>query len=360
MPIDISELLLFAKKEGASDLHLSSGEPPIIRVDGDIRKVDAPPMAKEDVHTLLYDILNDRQRKIFEEKHELDLSFNFKGVGRFRVNVFVQSRGEAIVFRVIPDKIPALESLGLPPIVKELTNRLRGLILVTGPTGSGKSTTLASMLEHLNQRERLHIITIEDPIEFTYEPKNCLINQRELGPHTYSFAAALKAAMREDPDVILVGEMRDLETISLAMTAVETGHLVFATLHTSGAARSVNRIVDVFPPSQQAQIRTVFSEAVTAVISQLLFKRKGGKGRVSAVEVMVGIPAIRNLIKEGKGSQITATMQTSRQFGMQTMDFALVELYKKDLVEKETILPYLSSPEAMSSLMEPVEEEELV
>ncbi|MDI6761128.1 MAG: type IV pilus twitching motility protein PilT [Candidatus Brocadiaceae bacterium] len=360
MSMDISELLMFAKKEGASDLHLSSGEPPIIRVDGDIRKVDAPPMVKEDVHALLYDILNDRQRKVFEEKHELDLSFNYKGVGRFRVNVFVQSRGEAVVFRTIPDKIPSLESLGLPPIVKELTNRLRGLILVTGPTGSGKSTTLAAMVEYLNQRERLHIITIEDPIEFTYEPKNCLINQRELGPHTHSFAAALRAAMREDPDVILVGEMRDLETIGLAMTAVETGHLVFATLHTSGAARSVNRIVDVFPPSQQAQIRTVFSEAVTAVISQLLFKRKEGKGRVSAVEVMVGIPAIRNLIREGRGGQITATMQTSRQFGMQTMDFALVELYKKDLVEKETILPYLSGPEAMKSLMEPVEEEELV
>lgn len=347
-------MLLFSKKEGASDLHISSGEPPIIRVDGEIRKVDAPPMLKEEVHTLLYDILNDRQRKIFEEKHELDFSFNFRGVGRFRVNAYVQSRGEGIAFRTIPDKIPSLDSLGLPPIVKELTQRLRGLILVTGPTGSGKSTTLAAMLEQLNLREKLHIITIEDPIEFVYEPKNCLINQRELGPHTHSFAAALRAALREDPDVILVGEMRDLETISLAMTAVETGHLVLATLHTSGAARSVNRIVDVFPPSQQAQIRTVFSEAITAVVSQLLFRRKGGKGRVAAVEVMVGIPAIRNLIREGRGSQIPAAMQTSKQFGMQTMDFSLIELYKKNLVEKDIILPYLSSPEVLRALMEPI------
>ncbi len=354
--MDITELLLFAKNEGASDLHLSAGEPPIIRVDGEIKKVDASPLQKEEMHTLLYDILNDRQRKVFEEKHELDFAFKFKGVGRFRVNAFVQSRGEAIAFRVIPDKIPPLESLGLPPIVKELTNRLRGLILVTGPTGSGKSTTLASMIEQLNQREKLHIITIEDPIEFIYEPKNCLINQRELGAHTHSFAGALRAALREDPDVILVGEMRDLETISLAMTAVETGHLVLGTLHTSGAARSVNRIVDVFPPSQQAQIRTVFSEAVTAVVSQLLFRRKGGKGRVAAVEVMVGIPAIRNLIREGRASQIPAAMQTSKQHGMQTMDFSLVELYKKNLVEKEDILPYLSSPEVLRTLMEPVEE----
>jgi twitching motility protein PilT len=354
--MDITELLLFTKKEGASDLHLSSGEPPIIRVDGEIRKVDAPPMQKEEVHTLLYDILNDRQRKVFEEKHELDFAFNFKGVGRFRVNVFVQSRGEAIVFRTIPDKIPNLESLGLPPIVRELTQRPKGLILVTGPTGSGKSTTLATMIEYLNQRERLHIITIEDPIEFTYEPKNCLINQREVGTHTQGFAIALRAALREDPDVVLVGEMRDLETIALAMTAVETGHLVLATLHTSGAARSVNRIIDVFPPAQQAQIRTVFAEAVTAVISQLLFKRKEGKGRVAAVEVMIGIPAIRNLIREGRVSQIPAAMQTGKHYGMQTMDASLVELYKKHLVEKETILPYLSSPDVLKALMEPVEE----
>jgi twitching motility protein PilT len=354
--MDISELLLFTKKEGASDLHLSAGEPPIIRVDGDITKVDAPPLKKEEVHTLLYDILNDRQRKVFEEKHELDLSFNFRGVGRFRVNAFVQSRGEAIAFRVIPDKVPSIDSLGMPPIVKELTRRPRGMILVTGPTGSGKSTTLAAMIEQLNQREKLHIITIEDPIEFVYEPKNCLINQRELGSNTHSFAAALRAAMREDPDVILVGEMRDLETIGLAMTAVETGHLVLATLHTSGAARSVNRIIDVFPPAQQAQIKTMFAEAVTAVISQLLFKRKGGRGRVAAVEVMIGIPSIRNLIREGRTGQIPAAMQTSKQFGMQTMDFSLVELYKKNLVEKDTILPYLSSPEVLRALMEPVEE----
>lgn len=356
MAMDITELLLFTKKEGASDLHLSAGEPPTIRVDGEIRKVDEPPLQKEEVHALLYDILNDRQRKVFEEKHELDFSFNFKEVGRFRVNAFVQSRGEAVALRVIPDKIPSLESLGLPPIVKELTHRPRGLILVTGPAGCGKSTTLAAVIEQLNQREKLHIITIEDPIEFTYEPKNCLINQRELGAHTNSFAVALRAALREDPDVILVGEMRDLETMSLAMTAAETGHLVLATLHTSGSARSVNRVIDVFPPAQQAQIRTVFSEAITAVISQFLFKRKDAKGRVAAVEAMIGTPAIRNLIRAGRTGQIPAAMQTSRQYGMRTMDFSLVELYKKNLVEKETILPHLSSPEVLEALIEPGEE----
>lgn len=352
--MDIKELLLFAKEESASDLHLSAGEPPTLRVDGEIRKVDAPPLKKEEVRTVLCYILNERQRKVFRKKHELDFSSSFEGVGRFRVNVFVQSRGEAVTFRSIPDKIPSLDSLGLPPIMKELTQHPKGLILVTGPSGCGKSTTLAAMIEYLNQRQKLHIITIEDPIEFIYEPKNCLINQREVGTHTNSFVLALRSALREDPDVILVGEMRDLETISLAMTAVETGHLVLATLHTSGAARAVNRIIDVFPPAQQAQIRTIFSEAVTAVISQLLFKRKDASGRVPAVEIMIGIPAIRNLIREGRISQIPATMQTSKHYGMVTMDSALAELYRNNLVEKETILSYLSSPEALKTLMQPV------
>ncbi|HHT9152662.1 MAG TPA: type IV pilus twitching motility protein PilT, partial [Candidatus Hypogeohydataceae bacterium YC40] len=245
--------------------------------------------------------------------------------------------------------------LGLPPVVKELTQRPNGLILVTGPAGSGKSTTLAAMIEQLNQREKLHIITIEDPIEFIYEPKNCLINQRELGAHTHSFAAALRAALREDPDVILAGEMRDLETIGLAMTAAETGHLVLSTLHTPGAASTVTRIIDVFPAAQQALIRAAFAEAVTAVVSQFLFRRKEGKGMVPAAEVMIGIPAIRNLIREGRVSQIPSAMHTGRNYGMQTMDFALVELYKKNLVEKDTILPYLSSPEVLKSLLGPVE-----
>ena len=347
--MDISEILAFANEKGASDLHISSGEPPIVRINGDIQKVDMPSLPKDEVHSMLYDILNDQQRKIFEEKKELDFALDVKGIARYRVNAFYQSRGEAIVFRTIPTKIMSLEELGLPMILAELTKKTKGLVLVTGPTGSGKSTTLAAMVDFINRNEKAHILTIEDPIEFIYEPKLSLINQRELGTNTHGFANALRSALREDPDVILVGEMRDLETISLAMTTAETGHLVFGTLHTSSAAKTVDRVIDVFPPEQQGQIRAMFAESILAVVTQNLLKRKDGKGRIAALEIMIGTPAIRNLIREGKIAQIPGMMQTGKKFGMQTMDATLVELFKQGEVSKETVTPYLSNPSVLSS-----------
>ena len=347
--MDISEILNFVKEQGASDLHISTGEPPIIRVNGDIQKVDMPPLSKEEVHTMLYDVLNDQQRKIFEENKELDFALDFKGIARYRINAFQQFKGEAMVFRTIPTEIMSLEQLGLPCILKELTKKTRGLILVTGPTGSGKSTTLAAMIDDINERENAHILTVEDPIEFVYKPKQSLINQRELGTNTHSFANALRSALREDPDAILVGEMRDLETISLAITAAETGHLVFGTLHTSSAAKTVDRIIDVFPAEQQAQIRTMLSESILSVIAQNLLKRQDGKGRVAALEIMVATPAIRNLIREGKIAQIPGMIQTGKQFGMQSMDNSLIVLCKDGVVSKDTIMPYLTNPGVLSS-----------
>ena len=347
--MDIGEILTFSKERGASDLHLSAGEPPIIRVHGDIQKVDLPPLQKEDVHSMLYDILNDHQRKIFEENKEIDFALDFRGIARYRVNAFYQSRGEAIVFRTIPAKVMTLEELNLPKILADLTNKTKGLVLVTGPTGSGKSTTLAAMMDYVNQNKKVHILTIEDPIEFVYEPKLSLINQRELGTNTHSFANALRSALREDPDVILVGELRDLETISLAMTAAETGHLVFGTLHTSSAAKTVDRVIDVFPSEQQSQIRAMFAESILAVITQNLLKRSDGTGRVAALEIMIGTPAIRNLVREGKVAQIPGIMQTGKQFGMQTMDATLVELFKGGVVSKEEVMPYLTNPSVLTS-----------
>ncbi len=347
--MDIGKILAFASEKGASDLHISSGEPPIVRIDGDIQKIDMPSLPGDEVHSMLYDILNDQQRKIFEEKKEIDFALDVKGIARFRVNAFYQSRGEAIVFRTIPTKIMSLEELGLPASLADLTKKTKGLVLVTGPTGSGKSTTLAAMMDFINQSKKAHILTIEDPIEFIYEPKLSLINQRELGTNTHGFANALHSALREDPDVILVGEMRDLETISLAMTAAETGHLVFGTLHTSSAAKTVDRVIDVFPPEQQNQIRTMFSESIIAVITQNLLKRSDGKGRIAALEIMIGTPAVRNLIREGKIAQIPGMMQTGKKFGMQTMDATLVELLQQGVVSKETVTPYLTNPSALSS-----------
>lgn len=346
--MDISEVLTFANERGASDLHISSGEPPIVRIDGDIQKIDMPPLPGDEVHTMLYDILNDQQRKIFEEKKEIDFALDIKGIARYRVNAFYQSRGEAIVFRTIPTKIKTLAELGLPEILGDLTKKTKGLVLVTGPTGSGKSTTLAAMMDYINKNEKAHILTIEDPIEFVYESNLSLINQRELSTNTHSFANALRSALREDPDVILVGEMRDLETISLAMTAAETGHLVFGTMHTSSAAKTVDRVIDVFPSEQQNQIRAMFSESILAVVTQNLLKRTDG-GRVAALEIMIGSPAIRNLIREGKIAQIPGMMQTGKQFGMQTMDATLVDLLKQGVVSKETVTPYLSNPSALAS-----------
>ena len=332
--MDITQLLAFGVEQGASDCHLSSGEPPMLRINGDLKKLDYAPLTKEQVHSMVYDIMNDSQRKLFEETHDIDFSFEMGETARFRVNVFLQRKGAGAVFRTIPTKILTLEQLGMPPILKQICDKEKGLVLVTGPTGSGKSTTLAGMIDHLNNSFEGHILTVEDPIEFVHQSKKCLVNQRELGPHTHSFANALRAALREDPDIILVGEMRDLETIQLALTAAETGHLVFGTLHTSSAPKTVDRVIDVFPPNQQSQIRAQFSESIEAVMTQTLLKKKGG-GRVAALEIMTGTTAIRNLIREGKIHQIPGTMQVSQKDGMQTMDMALVELANRGIVTKE-------------------------
>jgi twitching motility protein PilT len=332
--MDITQLLTFGVEQNASDCHLSSGEPPMLRVNGDLKKLDLPALSKEEVHALVYDIMNDSQRKTFEESLECDFSFEIRGLARFRVNVFMQRKGEGAVFRTIPTKILTLEELGMPAILKQLCDKEKGLILVTGPTGSGKSTTLAAMVDYLNNTFEGHILTIEDPVEFVHASKKCLVNQRELGPHTHSFGNALRSALREDPDAILVGEMRDLETIQLALTAAETGHIVFGTLHTSSAPKTVDRVIDVFPPTQQAQIRAQFAESIEAVITQTLLKKKTG-GRIPALEIMTGTTAIRNLIREGKIHQIPGTMQVSQKDGMQTMDMALQNLFTRNLVTKE-------------------------
>jgi len=341
--VDISELLRFALESGGSDLHISAGEPPVIRIHGEMTKVDLPPLDKEDVHNMIYDILSDFQRKVFEEHLELDFSFGLGEIARFRVNVFKQHRGESAVFRTIPSKIPSFDELNLPRVFKDIASLEKGLVLVTGPTGSGKSTTLAAIVDYINETVKEHILTIEDPIEFLHSSKKCLINQRELGPHTKSFANALRSALREDPDVILVGEMRDLETIQLALTAAETGHLVFATLHTSSAPDTVDRVIDVFPAGQQNQVRSMLSGSLQAVISQALFKRRDGRGRVAGFEVMIATPAVRNLIRENKIAQIPSMIQTSKGIGMQTMEAACNELIAKNLVTRDEVSFYLSS-----------------
>src|SRR5918992_145256 len=341
--MDVTQLLAFGVEQGASDCHLSAGEPPMLRVHGDLKKLEHPPLAQEEVHTLVYDIMNDAQRKTFEETRECDFSFEMGTVARFRVNVFMQRRGEGAVFRTIPTKILTLEQLGMPPVLRHLCDKEKGLVLVTGPTGSGKSTTLAAMIDYLNNGFEGHILTVEDPIEFVHQSKKCLVNQRELGPHTHSFANALRAALREDPDIILVGELRDLDTIQLALTAAETGHLVFATLHTSSAPKTVDRIIDVFPPNQQAQIRAQFAESIEAVITQALLKKKGG-GRIAALEILTGTTAVRNLIREGKIHQIPGTMQVSKKDGMQTMDMALLDVVARGLVTKDEAQSRSSNP----------------
>ena len=330
--MDITELLAFAVKNKASDLHLSAGLPPMIRVHGDIRRINLPPMEHEDVHAMVYDIMSDQQRKMYEEFLECDFSFAVPNLARFRVNAYNQQRGAAAAFRTIPSKVLSLEDLNAPKVFADLTDRPRGLILVTGPTGSGKSTTLAAMVNHVNENEFGHILTIEDPIEFVHESKKCLINQRELGPHTLSFPNALRAALREDPDYILVGEMRDLETIRLAMTAAETGHLVFATLHTSSAAKTVDRIIDVFPAAEKDMVRAMLSESLVAVISQTLIKTKDGQGRIAAHEIMIGTPAIRNLIRENKVAQMYSSIQTGQSLGMQTLDQCLIDLVRRNVI----------------------------
>ncbi len=329
--MDITELLAFSVKHNASDLHLSAGLPPMIRVDGDVRRINVPPLEHRQVHSLVYDIMNDHQRKVFEEDLEVDFSFEIPNLARFRVNAFNQSRGVAAAFRTIPSRVLTLEELGAPAIFRDIAENPRGLVLVTGPTGAGKSTTLAAMIDYINDNYNHHILTIEDPIEFVHQSKQCLVNQREVFRDTKSFNAALRSALREDPDIILVGEMRDLETIRLALTAAETGHLVFGTLHTTSAAKTIDRIIDVFPGEEKSMVRSMLSESMRAVISQTLMKKNGG-GRIAAHEIMIGIPAIRNLIREDKVAQMYSVIQTGMVHGMQTMDYCLKNLVSRGLI----------------------------
>ena len=330
--MDITQLLAFSVKNKASDLHLSAGLPPMIRVHGDVRRINVDPLTHKQVHAMVYDIMNDTQRKQYEDMLECDFSFEVQGLARFRVNAFHQNRGAGAVFRTIPSKIQTLAQLACPPVFADLALKPRGLVLVTGPTGSGKSTTLAAMVDHLNESHYGHILTLEDPIEFVHESKKCLVNQREVGPHTLSFSNALRAALREDPDCILVGELRDLETIRLALTAAETGHLVFGTLHTSSAAKTVDRVVDVFPAAEKDMVRAMLSESLVAVISQTLCKTKEGNGRVAAHEIMLGTAAIRNLIRENKIAQMYSSIQTGQSAGMQTLDQCLADLVRRNLI----------------------------
>ncbi len=333
--MEIAELLAFCVKHGASDLHLSSKESPMIRIHGDMTRIKVPSLSPSDVQKMVYDIMTDQQRKTFEEHLELDFSFALGDIARFRVNAFFQNRGMAAVFRTIPTEILTMEQLKCPEIFKNIAMQPRGLCLVTGPTGSGKSTTLAAMIDYRNKHEKGHILTIEDPIEFVHESQLSLISQREVGPHTQSFANALKASLREDPDVILVGELRDLETISLALTAAETGHMVFATLHTSSAAKTMDRIIDVFPAAEKEMVRSMLSESLRSVISQALLKTSDGKGRIAAHEILIGTPAVRNLIRKNQLPQLASVMQTSQKEGMQTLDMCLQNLLKEKKISRQ-------------------------
>ncbi|MBF7143666.1 MULTISPECIES: type IV pilus twitching motility protein PilT [Pseudomonas] len=344
--MDITELLAFSAKQGASDLHLSAGLPPMIRVDGDVRRINLPPLDNKAVQGLIYDIMNDKQRQDFEEFMETDFSFEVPGVARFRVNAFNQNRGAGAVFRTIPSKVLTMDDLGMGDVFKRITDVPRGLVLVTGPTGSGKSTTLAAMIDYLNSNKHHHILTIEDPIEFVHESKKCLVNQREVHRDTLGFSHALRSALREDPDVILVGELRDLETIRLALTAAETGHLVFGTLHTTSAAKTIDRVVDVFPAEEKSMVRSMLSESLQAVISQTLLRKIGG-GRVAAHEIMIGTPAIRNLIREDKVAQMYSAIQTGGSIGMQTLDACLKELLAKGIIAKDTAREKAKSPDSL-------------
>jgi twitching motility protein PilT len=342
--MDITELLAFSAKQGASDLHLSADMPPMIRVDGDVRRINLPALDHKEVHSLVYEIMNDKQRKDFEEFLETDFSFEVPGVARFRVNAFNHNRGAGAVFRTIPSKILSMDDLGMGQIFKDLAMTPRGIVLVTGPTGSGKSTTLAAMVDYINESKYDHILTVEDPIEFVHESKKSLVNQREVHRDTLGFNEALRSALREDPDVILVGEMRDLETIRLALSAAETGHVVFGTLHTSSAAKTIDRIVDVFPAEEKEMVRSMLSESLQGVISQTLLKKNGG-GRVAAHEIMIGTPAIRNLIREAKVAQMYSAIQTGGSLGMQTMDQCLQTLLGKGLISREVARDKAKMPE---------------
>jgi twitching motility protein PilT len=343
--MDITELLAFSVKQNASDLHLSAGLPPMIRVDGDVRRINLPPLDHKEVHGLIYEIMNDKQRKDYEEFLETDFSFEVPGVARFRVNAFNHNRGAGAVFRTIPSKVLTMEELGMGQIFRDIAMYPRGMVLVTGPTGSGKSTTMAAMIDYINENKYEHILTVEDPIEFVHESKKCLVNQREVHRDTHGFNEALRSALREDPDIILVGEMRDLETIRLALTAAETGHLVFGTLHTTSAAKTIDRVIDVFPAQEKSMVRSMLSESLQAVVSQTLIKRVGG-GRVAGHEIMVGTPAIRNLIREDKIAQMYSAIQTGASVGMQTMDQCLQDLVDKRTITRESAREKAKMPES--------------
>lgn len=344
--MNIQELLNFSVQKKASDLHITAGMPPLIRVDGDIRPLNVEALDHKMVHALIYEIMNDKQRKNYEAELEADFSFEVPGLARFRVNAFVQNRGAAAVFRTIPSTVLSMEQLGMGEVFRTIANKPRGLVCITGPTGSGKSTTLAAIIDYINNHHYHHILTIEDPIEFVHESKKSLINQREVHRDTHSFNAALRSALREDPDIILVGELRDLETIRLALTAAETGHLVFGTLHTTSAAKTIDRIVDVFPAEEKSMVRSMLSESLQAVVSQTLLKKVGG-GRVAAHEIMIGTPAIRNLIREDKIAQMYSSIQTGSQVGMQTLDQCLKTLLAKGLIDRNEARAKAKSPESL-------------
>jgi twitching motility protein PilT len=347
--ITSSDLLRFAMERGASDLHISAGEPPMVRVQGDLLRIEHPALAADETHQLIFEVMNDAQRRHFQEHLEVDFAYTLGSGARFRVNAFMHQRGEGAVFRQIPENVPHLDSLGLPAVLRTITQAEKGLVLVTGPTGSGKSTTLAAMIDAINESMPGHILTLEDPIEFVHKSKKALVNQREIGSQSKSFTAALRSALREDPDVILVGELRDLETISLALTAAETGHLVFGTLHTASAPKTIDRIIDVFPTDQQAQVRTMLSESLLAVVSQMLVKKKAG-GRQAALEILLGTPAVKNLIREAKAHQLPSVMQVGAKFGMQTLEAALIELVTAGTITVEEARSRCPSSESLAAL----------
>jgi twitching motility protein PilT len=349
MPASIAQLLRFTLEQGASDLHLSAGQPPLMRIHGDLRRLDLPALSLEDTRALIREVMSEPHRAVFREKLEIDFAYTLGEGLRFRVNAFMQNRGEGAVFRAITTKVPSMGELGLPEVVRRFAEEERGLVLVTGPTGSGKTTTLAAMIDHINETMAGHILTLEDPIEFVHIPKRALVNQREVGGQTHSFAAALRSALREDPDVILVGELRDLETTSLAMTAAETGHLVLATMHTSSAPKTVDRIIDIYPAEQHGQIRSMLAESLVGVVSQMLIKKRGG-GRAAALEILVGSPAVRNLIREGKTHQIPSSMQVAGRAGMQLMETALMNLVTKGVVDVAEARMRMPSSEMLSML----------
>ena len=349
MSFDLTALLGFAHDQGASDLHISAGLPPMLRIRGEMVRLEMAALSRDDAHAAIYDLLADEHKLAFEQRRELDFAFEIPGLSRFRANVLMQQRGEAAVFRLVPNRVRTLEELGMPRVLKDLAQRERGLVVVTGPTGSGKSTTLAAMVDFINETTRGHILTVEDPIEFVHESKRCLVNQREVGLHTQSFANALRAALREDPDVILVGELRDLETTQLAITAAETGHLVFATLHTNSASKTIDRMIDIFPSGQQAQVRTMLSESIEGIVAQTLLPSKDGTGRVAAIEVLVGVPALRNLIREDKTAQILSVIQTGAQHGMQSLDQSLRDLVMQGRLSRTEAMKRSTSPQGFEA-----------